>query len=149
MLSTRKITASRRNCFTANYFGASARQKARKRASKTYWRSSWNRSVSTLITWNIWRRTERSGVKFSNMERKSVKPDEMQQLSCAGNFRKVTAMSATATTILLPTSRRLFRVKISLISHLHTTDAFLNHKVDQMVLIYYDEQRRNFNFSLN
>ena len=54
-----------------NCLRASAFKKARKSASKTHWRSSWNLSVLPLIAWNIWYKTERSGMKLSNVERKS------------------------------------------------------------------------------
>ena len=78
----------RRNCSSANCLRLSAPKEARKSALKTHWRSLWNLSASTLTAWNIWRRTETNGGKFSNVERKFVKQEETQQLSCAGNLEK-------------------------------------------------------------
>ena len=46
---------------------------------KRHWMSPWNLSVSPLITWNIWHRTETRGVKLSNVGRRSVKPKKKKQ----------------------------------------------------------------------
>ena len=98
ILSTWKITDSRRNCFAANYLQPDL-------------------SASPLMAWNIWRMTETSGVKLSNVEWKSVKPEEMLQLSYAV---KGTGTSSTAATIPCSHCPRFFRAPIGLISYLHT-----------------------------
>ena len=88
ILSAWKITASRRNCSTVKCLKASTPREARKSASKTHWSSPGNLSVSPPTAWNIWRRTRTSGMKLSNVMRKSVKKEDTPQLSCAGNFEK-------------------------------------------------------------
>ena len=81
MLAAWKITASWRSCCTENYLRASAPKEPRKSASKTHWKSPWNPLVSPLIARKIWRRTEASVVKLSDVEKKSVKAEETQQMS--------------------------------------------------------------------
>ena len=76
------------NCLPKIPFYGELSQETRKSASKTHWRSPWNLSVSPLIAWNIWRLTETSDVKLSNVEQKPEKPEETQQLSCARNLEK-------------------------------------------------------------
>ena len=73
---------------------------------------------------------ETSGVKLSNAERKFVKPEETQQLSCAGNIEKALSHQP----LLSPF--HVLTAQIGLISN-----AFLKRKVYQMVLIDYIGQR--------
>ena len=141
MLSAWKITTSQRNCSMANYLRASTSKEARKSASKTPWWSPWNLLVPLLIAWNIWRRTETSGVKLSNIEQKSVKPEETQQLSCAGNLEKVLLNQPLPSPCLVLTVQDSFAHKLVSLAICTLTDAFLNCKVYQMVLIDYNGQR--------
>ena len=96
--------------------------------------------VSPLIALQ---RIQTSGVELSNKERKSVTQEEMQQLSCAGNFEKALPHQPLPHQPLPPP----FLVLTDQDSSAHwlislaicaLTDPVLNHKVDQMVLIVYD-----------
>ena len=148
VISTGKITASRRNCSTANYLRASAPKEARKSASKTHWKSPWNLLISPLIAWNIWRRTETSGVKLSNVERMSVKSEETQQLSYAGNLEKAQLHQPLPLPSLVPTVKDSSTHRLVSLAICAFTDAIPNHKVDQMVFIDYDGQRREKEMTL-
>ena len=114
----------------------SAPKEARISTSKTHWGYPWNLSLSPLIAWNIWFRTETSVVRLSDMEQMSLKQEETQQLSCTGNleplpppFLVLTAQDSSA--------HRLVTLPICAL-----TDVLLNHKVDRIVIIDYDGQRR-------
>ena len=113
-------------------------QGSKKRYYKTHWRFPRNLSVSPLIAWNIWRRTE----KLSNVERKSVKPKEMQQLSCAGNLEKALPHQPLPPSFLILTAEDSPAHRLVSLAICELRDAFLNHKVDLMVLIHYHGQRR-------
>ena len=56
-------------------------------ASHGNW-SPWNLSVSLLISWKIWRKTETSGVKLPRKARMSVKQERMQLLKSSGSIEK-------------------------------------------------------------
>ena len=138
MISTRKITTSRRNCPMVNCLRASTPKEARKSVSKTYRRSPWNRSVSLQIARNIRHRTETSGVKLSNVEQKFMKPEETQQLSCTGNLEKALPHQPLPPPSHVLTAQdspmhRLVSLAICIL-----TDVFLNYKVDQVILIDYN-----------
>ena len=137
MLSSWKITT-----FQKNYLRASTLKEARKSASMTHWRSSWNLSVLNLIAWIIWCETETSGMKLSNVEQKSEKPEEKQQLSCVGNLEKALPHQPLPPPFLVLTAQDSSMHRLVSLAICTLTDAFLNHKVDQMVLIDYDRQRR-------
>ena len=77
-------------------------------------------------------------MKLSNMEQKSVKQEGMQQLSCAGNLEKALPYQPLLPPFLVLTAQD-FRAQIGLCSFM---DPVLHHKVDQMVLLDYDGQRR-------
>ena len=98
--------------------------------------------VSPLIAWNIWCRTETSGMKLSNVEQKSVKPEETQQLSCAGSLEKALPHQPLPPPFLVLTAQDLSVQRLVLLVICALTNAFFNHKVDQIVLIDYDRQRR-------
>ena len=91
---------------------------------KRHWMSSWNLSVSPLISWNIWHRTETRGVKLSNVERRSVKPVETQQLSCVGNLERALLHQPLPPPFLVLTSHDSSAHLIDFISHLHTYGCF-------------------------
>ena len=137
-----EITASRRNCSTMNCLWANAPKEARSSTSKTHWRSPTNISVSPLIAGNIWRRIERSGMKLSNEKRTSMKPEKMLQLICAGDFEKAQPHQPLAPRFLVLTVQDSSAHRLVSLSTCALTEAFLNHKVDQFVLIDYDGWRR-------
>ena len=128
----------------ANYLKASAFKEAGKSASKTHLRSPGYLAVSTLIVWNIWRRTGISDMKLSNVERKSVKTEETQQLSCAENLEKTLPHQSLLPTFLVLTAQDSLVYRLISLAICAFTNTFLNHKVDQIVLIDYDGQRRGY-----
>ena len=120
-------------------------QGGQKNTSKTLWRSLWNLLVSLLNAWNIWCRTETSGVKLSNVDRKSVKPEETQQLSCAGNLEKALLYQPLPPPYLVLTAQDYSAHRLVSLVICALTDLLLNHKVDQIFLINYDGLRREEN----
>ena len=142
MLSAWKIITSWRSCSTANYLRVSAPKKARKSATKTHWRSPRNISVSPQMACNIWPRIETSKVKLSNVERKSVKLEEMQQPSCTGNLEKALPHQPLLPPFLDFTAQDSSVHRLVSLAICALKDAFLNRKVDQRVLIDYDGQSR-------
>ena len=71
-----------------------------------------------------------------------MKKEGTQQLSCTGNLEKALPHQPLPPPFLVPTVQgSSTHTQIGLISHLHTQDPVLNHKVDLMVLIDYDGQR--------
>ena len=78
--------------------------------------------------------------EVSNVEWKSVKPEETQQLSYVGNLEK-----PLPPPFLVLTAQDFCTQIVVSLAICTLTDAFLNHKVDQMVLIDYDGQRRIVN----
>ena len=140
MFYTWKIPATQRNCSSENCLRASALKQARKSASKAHWRSPRNLSASPLISRNIYHRSETSGTKLSNGKRKYIKPEETQKLSSKENLEKAhqpLPPSFLALTAQDSSAHRLLSLAIYAL-----TDASLNHKIDQMVRIDYDGQRR-------
>ena len=113
------------------------RSQGQKKRFKNTLRSPWNLSVSSLIARNIWRRTETSGMKLSNVERKSVKPEEVQQLICERLPRQPLSLPFLVLTTQDSSAHRLVSLDLCTL-----TVASLNRKVDQMILIDYDWQRR-------
>ena len=78
--------------------------------------------------------------KWSEVVRKkSVKPEETQQLSCAGNLEKALPLLPPFLVLTAQDSSAHRLVSLAICA---LTDAFFNQKVDQMVLINYDGQRR-------
>ena len=134
-----KITASHRNCSMGNYLRASTPKEVRKGAWKMHLMSPWNFSVLPLITWC---RTETSDVELSNLEWKSVKPEETQQLSCTGNLEKALPHQILVLSFLVLTARDSSMHRLISLAIRALTGAFFNHKVDQMILTNYDGQRR-------
>ena len=102
-------------------------------------------SVTPLIACNIWRRTEKSGVKLSNVERKSVKPEESQELSCTGKLEKALPHQSLPPPFPVLTAEDSSAHRLVPLAICTLVDAFLNYKVDQIVLIDYDGQRRSRN----
>ena len=90
---------------------------------------------------NIWRRTEGSGVKFSNVERKSMKPEETRQLSSAGNLEKALPHQPLLPPFLVVSVQDSSTHRLVSLAKCALMDAFLSHKVNQMVLIDCDGQR--------
>ena len=80
-------------------------------------------------------------MKLSNLQQKSVKPEEMQQMSCAGNLEKALPHQPMTTPFLVLMAQDSSVHKLVSLAICALTDAFLNHKVNQMVLIDYDGQR--------
>ena len=71
-----------------------------------------------------------------------MKPEETQQLSLAGNLENALPHQLLLAPFLVLTAQNSSAHRlVSFIICAHT-DAFLNHKVDQMILIDYDGQRR-------
>ena len=130
ILSAWKITATWRNCSTANCLMASASKESRKSASKTHWRSPWNHSVSPLFAWNIWCRIETSGVKLSNVEQKFVKPEEIQRLNCTGNLEKALPHQPLLPPFFVLTAQDSFAYRLVSLAICVFTDPVLNRKVD-------------------
>ena len=118
--SPHENTASRRNWSSVNYFRVSAPTEARKSSPMTDWWSPWNLSVSLLIAWNNSRRTEASGVKLSNVERNSVKPEKSAATELRKKLRKGITTTASVVITSCSHSPRLFCAQIGFISHLHT-----------------------------
>ena len=80
---------------------------------------------------------DRSGMKLSNIKQKSVKPEETQQVNCTGNLEKALPLPLFIFTAQDSSAHRLVSLAICALRH-----AFPNHKVDQMVLVDYDGQKR-------
>ena len=87
-------------------------------------------------------RIKTSSMKLSNVERKSVKPEEMQQLSCIENLEKALPHQPLLPPFLVFTAQDPSVHRLVSLATCALTDTFLNHKVDQMVLINYNGQRR-------
>ena len=141
-MSAWKVTAPWRNYSTANCLGAKRSQGGQKSTSKTHWRSPWNLSVSSLIAWNIWRKAETSGINLSNAARKSVKPEETQQLNCAEKLEKALPHQPLPPPFLVLTAQDSSAHRLVSLAICALTDAVLYRKVDQMALIDHDWQRR-------
>ena len=72
-----------------------------------------------------------------------MKPEETQQLSCAGNLEKALLHQPLQPSFFVLTAQDSSMHRLVSFAICKFTDAFLNHKVDQMVLINYDGQRRS------
>ena len=81
--------------------------------------------------------------ELSNVDQKSVKLEETQQLSCTGHLEKALPLPFLVLTAQYSLKHRSVSLAICTL-----TDAFLNHKVDQMVLINYDGQIRSPNMNI-
>ena len=94
---------------------------------QTHWRFPWNLSVSPLIAWNIYCRTEIIGMKLSSME--------WNQKKCS-NLEKTLQHQPLPPPFLVFTAQDSSAHRLVSLAIYALTDAFLNHKVDQMVLIF-------------
>ena len=130
-------------------FGQAPLRRLEKSTSKKHWWSPWNLSVSPLIAWNIGHKTKTSGMKLSNLEQKSMKQEEMQQLSCTGNLEKALPHQPLLPPFLNLTAEDTYAHRLISLAICTLTDPVLNHMVNQMVLIDYYGQRRRFQFNTN
>ena len=73
-----------------------------------------------------------------------MKPEETQQLSCAGNLEKTLPLPPP---FLVLTDQDSSAYRLDSLVICAFMDALLNHKVDHMVLIDYDGQRRKNSFA--
>ena len=87
---------------------------------------------------------EKSGVKLLNMDQKYVKPEEMHQLSCAGNLEKALLHLTLPPPFLVFTAQDSSAHRLVSFAIYTLTDVFLNQNGDNMVLIDYDWQRRRY-----
>ena len=81
-------------------------------------------------------------MKLSNVQQKSLKPEETQQLNCTGNLEKALPYQPLPPSILVLTAQDSSAHRLVSLAICALSDPILNHKVDQMVLIDYDGQRR-------
>ena len=125
MLSSWKITASQRNCTTANCL----RKAAKKSASKTHWKFRWNLLVSLLIVLNIYRKTETSDVKLSNVERNFVKQQGTKQLSNAGKLEKTLPHQPLSSLFLVLSIQDSSAHRLASLSICARTDPVINHRL--------------------
>ena len=143
MLSTWKITAYRRKCSTANCLRASAPKEAKKCFKDTWKVSMKSFSISPDCREYLVQNRDKKG-EVVKCGVKVVKPEKTKQLNCAGNLEKAMPHQPLAPPFFALTAQdssvhRLVSLAICIL-----IDAFLHHNVDQMVLIDYDGQRREW-----
>ena len=71
-----------------------------------------------------------------------MKPEETQQESCAGNLEKALRHQPRLLPFFILTAQDSSVDRLGSLAICALRDPILNHKVDQMVLISYDGQRR-------
>ena len=139
MLSAWKITASQRNCSCELSHG-----KRSKGGQKRRFKDSLKVSLKSFGIVPNCPGYLAQNRELSNVERKYVKLEEMQQLICAGNLEKAVKHQPLLPPFLVLTALDSSAYRLISLAICALMDPIFNHKVDQMTLIDYNGPRRRY-----